>query len=162
MPAKGWRSFAVNQDFIKAKKRISTLDSKMKGQISESYVLAKLAEAGFDVWKPYMNNHKADLGVIIDNRLIRIQVKTATFDETSDRFRGSTTTKDKNGNHISYDGNLIDFFIFVCLEASAFYVIPAKICIKRRSLNFYPHRNKSKARYKFDTTEYKDAFRLIV
>lgn len=160
MPAKGWRAFEKNAELAQVKSEMSVVDPKMKGTIAESYTMLRLAELGFDIWLPYMNNHRADLAVLQNGRLIRIQVKSATFDLRSDRFRAMLTTRDKTGKHIGYLPETQDFFIVKCEGVFAFYVIPSAVGIEHSSLNFYPHRERTWT-VSFDAEGYRDAFHLI-
>jgi hypothetical protein len=160
MPAKGWRGFERNQQLADIKMSLAHIDSKVKGTVAEGYVSARLAELGFDVWFPYMNNHKCDLAIHHNGRLIRIQVKSAGFDVRSDRFRSVLTTRDKNGKHIKYDPRSQDFFIIKCEGVWVFYVIPSHVGVEHHSLNFYPHRDRVFLR-SFDAEVYRDGFDLI-
>lgn len=146
---------------LKFKTEWDQLDSKVKGVVVENYVANKLAELGFDVWKPMMNNHTADLGVWLSGRLIRIQVKAATYDPVTKRFRCSLQTRDKHGKHICYQPTSVDFFIVFCPGVMAFYVIPATIGCKEHSLNLYPHRGRFKEATSYIWERYKDAFDLL-
>lgn len=160
MPAKGWRAFEKNAELAQVKSELANIDSKMKGSIAESYAALRLAELGFDVWLPYMNNHKADLAVLQNNRLIRIQVKSAGFDLQSDRFRVMLTTRDKTGKHIPYSADTQDFFLVKCEGIFVFYVIPAPVGLEHPSMNFYPHRDRTWST-SFNAEGYRDAFYLI-
>lgn len=160
MPAKGWRGFEKSQDMAQVKAELADIDPKMKGSIAESYVALRLAELGFDVWLPYMNNHKADLAVFQNGRLVCIQVKSAGFDMQSDRFRAMLTTRDRSGKHILPNADSQDFFIVKCEGVTAYYVIPTEIGLAHRSLNFYPHRDRV-WHTGFDAEGYRDAFYLI-
>ena len=160
MPAKGWRGFEKNKELAAIKASMAQVDSKMKGTIAESYVAARLAELGFDVWFPYMNNHKTDLAVCRDGQLVRIQVKSAGFDLQSDRFRSVLTTRDKRGKHIKYKSSNQDFFIVKCDGIWVFYVVPSRVGVEHHSLNFYPHRKRAFLR-SFDAEIYRDGFELI-
>lgn len=160
MPAKGWKGYETATELIDAKAALSGIDSKMKGSIAESYVALRLAEMGFDIWTPYMNNHKADLAVLVGDRLVRIQVKTATFDLRRERFRVMLTTRDRNGKHINYKPESQDFFIIKPESVFVFYVIPSDVGIAHNSINLYPHRARVFPK-EFNAEIYKDAFHLL-
>ena len=160
MPARGWKGYEPNEKLANHKELLSEIDPKAKGSISESYVALHLAELGFDVWMPYMNNHRADMAVVCNDRLIRIQVKSAMFDVQHDRFRVVLTTKDKTGKHIGYRPETQDFFIVKCQGLFEYYVIPCEIGLAHPSLNLYPHRDRI-WRVSFDVEEYRNAFHLI-
>lgn len=160
MPSKGWRGYEKNEELANIKAALSEIDSKMKGSIAESYIAARLAELGFDVWFPYMNNHKTDLAVCQNGRIVRIQAKSATFDLQTERFRAMLTTRDKAGKHIRYDESQQDFFIVKCEGVWTFYVVPSAVGVAHHSLNFYPHRQRVFGGG-FDAEQYRDAFHLI-
>jgi hypothetical protein len=146
---------------VEFKKMWDGLDSKLKGTIIEGNVKNKLAELGFDVWIPYMNNHKADLGLLIDGRLIKLQVKSATYDPTTKRFRSMLQTRDRDGNHIKYKSADVDFFIVQCAGLQEFYIIPTAIGIENHSVNLIPHRNFFIQHSGPDWEVYRNAFDLL-
>jgi hypothetical protein len=160
MPIKGWRGFEKDVELAAIKAALTGVDTKAKGDIAESYIAARLTELGFEVWHPYMNNHKSDLAVCQNGQLIRLQAKSAGFDLQSERFRVMLTTRDKTGKHIKYNPDDVDFFIVKCEGVWAFYVIPAGVGIEHHSVNFYPHRDRVWTR-SFDCEGYRDAFDLI-
>ena len=64
----------VDSEHAAAKPKRNT---KLTGDISELRVLAALVEAGYHVWLPYGENHRADVVMEDgDGRLYRVQVKT--------------------------------------------------------------------------------------
>ncbi len=150
-----------DEDLVQAKEQWDKLDSKMKGTITEGYVANRLAEAGFDVWKPFMDNHKADMGVLKDGRLIRIQVKSATYDIPTKRFRTILKTRNAHGKHVEYEDGTIDVFIVFCPGIMAFYVIPAEVAKDNTAVNVLPHRERFKKAVAYVWGEYRDAFHLI-
>ena len=87
-----------------------------------------------------MNNHKVDLGILSNGRLIRIQVKSASYDKVYKKFRPQLQTRDKEGKHINYKDMDIDFFIIQCAGLPEFYVVPAAFGIKKYSANLFPNR----------------------
>jgi hypothetical protein len=160
MPAKGWRGYERDQDLIAVKETLRGVDTKAKGSIAESYIAARLTELGFEVWNPYMNNSKTDLAVCQNNQLVRIQVKSAGLELVNHRFRAMLTTRDKQGKHIKYLAEDVDFFIVKCEGVWAFYVIPAAVGIEHHSINLYPHRERVFPK-DFNAEVYRDAFDLI-
>jgi hypothetical protein len=118
------------------------LDNKAVGTINEHLIAIKLIMEGFDVFWPFMNNHKTDLLAVWGERTIKIQVKSGTYETSSKRFRVSFTTKDKDSNHIKYEAKDVDFFIVKCNGMEEFYVIPQEIAFNHHYANLYPHRIK--------------------
>ncbi len=141
--------------------RWSALDSKVKGTIAEDFVRARLAQEGFDVWTPYMNNHRSDVGVLVNGRLLRIQVKSASYDRESKRFRAMLQTRDKKKNHIAYRKDELDFFIVFCPFVNEFYVIPANVGIANHSVNMMPHRGRAISVGTDGWEQYRSAFALL-
>lgn len=152
----------IDDDFlVKHKERWDTLDSRVKGTIAESHIKSRLAEAGFDVWLPYANNHKADMGVYLSGQLIRIQVKSATYDPPTKRFRTMLQTHDKQHNHIAYDLADVDFFIVSCPGIADVYIIPAAIGCEHHAVNMLPHRDRLYRGTGVNWEIYKNAFGLL-
>ena len=85
-----------NQDVFKK------IDSKTVGTINEDEVKIKLATLGYDVFLPYMNNHKTDLVVIHKDKVCKLQVKSASYEQSNRRFRAQLRTKDKSNSFVSY------------------------------------------------------------
>ena len=141
----------------------SKLDSKIKGTIAEYKVAIKLAELGFKVYFPFINNQEEDLIIQKKNKYFRIQIKSATK-TNDDRFRTSIVRKrtiGKNkGKRIRYDN--IDFFIIYIPIFELFYVIPDGKTKTVNELNFYPHKIKTMVKPNiFDWDFYKNKFNLI-
>ena len=146
---------------LENKARWDGLDSKVKGTIAESNVKNKLAELGLDVWTPYMNNHRADVGIYHQGKLITVQVKSATYDPITKRFRTMLQTRDREGRHISYKEGEADFFIIYCPGVIDMYVIPASIGIINHAVNMMRHRERIYRGTGIDWEEYRNAFYLL-
>ena len=146
---------------VKHKEKWDTLDSKVKGTIAESHIESRLAEAGFDVWLPYANNHKADMGIYQSGQFVRIQVKSATYDLPTKRFRTMLQTRDKQRNHIAYNLADIDFFIVFCPGVADIYIIPAFVGYKHHAVNMLPHRDRLYRGTGVDWEIYENAFELL-
>lgn len=80
-----------------------------------------------------------------------------------DYFMTMLQTRDRDGNHIRYKSEDIDFFIVYCagLPAPEFYVIPACVGIERHSVTMFPHRTRLIKLTRFDFEIYRDAFHLL-
>jgi len=138
----------------------SNLDSKAKGTISEGYVKNKLCELGFSVLVPFMGNDKYDLAVDCCGSVVRIQVKCATYDTKTKRFRANLQTRDRNGKHIKYKKDDVDVFVVFCPIVFCFYVIPVDIGIVNHSVGLFPHRgNFQKCANSWES--YRDRFDFI-
>lgn len=153
---------SIDDTALMAQKAIwDQLDSKAKGSVVEGYVASRLTELGFDVWRPFTLNHTSDMGVFVDGRFLRIQVKTATYDPPSKRFRATLKTRDRTRAHQVYASGLLDFFIVFCPIVTAYYVVPAGVGNRNPSLNLLPHRGAFKRGPAYEWEAYRDAFDLL-
>ena len=137
-----------------------TLDTKLVGTITEDQVRVKLALLGFDVFVPYMNNHKTDLALVRGAHICKLQVKSAVYDRGNKRFRAQLRTKDREGHHIGYSAADVDFFLVKCNGLEEYYVIPYAIGNIQHNLNLYPHRLKMRVKG-VDFEPYRNNFELL-
>lgn len=127
------------------KKSWDTLDSTVKGSISEGYVKTKLAERGFDVWEPCSQNHRTDLIVMAGSAINRIQVKTGTYSLSTKCYQVNFSRHRRGGKRSDYESADVDFFVVYCagLPRVDLYIIPAtEINGKNRCPRLFPHRRK--------------------
>ena len=136
------------------------MDTKLIGSITEDQVKIKLSFLGFDVFAPYMNNHKTDIAVAEGRRICRIQVKSATYDKENKRFRSILRTKDRTGHFIGYSMADVDFFVVKCNGIEEYYVVPFKVGDAHHSLNLYPQRLKMRCKG-VDFEPFRNAWHLI-
>jgi hypothetical protein len=137
-----------------------SLDSKLVGSITEEQVKIKLAISGFEIFTPYMNNHKTDVAVVKGQKICRIQVKAAVYDRENKRFRAQLRTKDRDGHFIGYSASDVDFFVVKCNGTEEYYVVPYGIGNSHHNLNLYPHRLKMRV-MGVDFEPYRNAFDLV-
>ncbi len=139
------------------------LDTSVKGSIAEGYVRVRLMELSLDVWEPCAQNHKTDFIVVSGDKMLRIQVKCATYDEDRKRFRANLHRRTRGGKHSLYEADEVDFFIVLCLglERPDFYVIPATEIGRQPSINLLPHRRRMTVFREFSWEQFRDAFSLM-
>ena len=53
------------------------MNSKRIGNVGEAYALAKLVEMGIPVYQQFGDNEPADYIILIDNKLLKVQVKSS-------------------------------------------------------------------------------------
>jgi len=135
------------------------LDTKLKGKIAEELATIRLVEEGFDVWEPYMPQHKTDLIVLHESKAVKIQVKSASWDRKTGRFRVPLHRKTKLGR-AAYKMSDAHFFVIVCLGINAFYVAPFNETEISRYANLYPHRPRM-IQKGFSWEKYRNAFPLL-
>ena len=149
-----------DDELVSNQRTFLTLDSKIIGSITEDQVKIKLSIAGFDVFSPYMNNHKTDLVIANGSIICKIQIKSAVYDQENKRFRSQLRTKNRKGKFIGYSKEDVDFFIVKCNGIEEYYVVPYEIGNLNHSLNLYPHRLKMRVQG-LDWEKYRNAFNLI-
>lgn len=89
------------------------MNSKRIGNIGEAYALAKLVELGIPVYQQFGDNEAADYIILVNNKALKIQVKTSNG-FSGDKVTFSLTTSNahrKNGGRHKYSTNDIDAFI---------------------------------------------------
>lgn len=145
------------------KRKWDALDSTVKGTISENYVKTRLAEKGFDVWEPATQNHRTDLIILVGQRVVRLQVKTATYDLATKCFRANFSRRRRGKAATNYDGADVDFFVVYCagLQPVRLYIVPAG-AVKNRSPRLFPNRDRLLSiEGKAPLERFLDAFELL-
>jgi hypothetical protein len=61
-----------------------------KGEITESMVLARLVQLGYSCLIPWGHDHRYDIAIDFDGKLVRIQCKTAHYTEKSGSLQFNT------------------------------------------------------------------------
>lgn len=141
--------------------RMLDLDNKAVGTITENAAFIQLALEGFDVFLPYMNNHKTDALVLRGAAVSKLQMKTAVYDKENKRYRCELGTKHvREGTRTQYDEADVDFFVVKCGGLDEWYIFPHEISTRYRTPNMYPHRLKQVHRG-FDFEPYRNRWDLI-
>ena len=101
------------------------MNSKRIGNIGEAYALAKLVELGIPVYQQFGDNEPADYIIIVNNNLLKIQVKTSTtYDGERTRFDlTSSTMHRKNGDRHKYSVGEVDAFICYDISTKEIFLI---------------------------------------
>ncbi|MCU0355137.1 MAG: group I intron-associated PD-(D/E)XK endonuclease [Cytophagales bacterium] len=103
------------------------MDTKLKGDIAEQAVILHALKQGWGVLKPVGDRLPYDLVLDISGRLVKIQVKSAWFDEKRKNYVIDTRRTKTNRRQMLrdiYKPNDFDFAIAYIEETSVFYVIP--------------------------------------
>jgi len=100
---------------------------KAIGERSETKIIAKLSEVGYDVLKPFGDNLRYDLVIEdADGKFWRVQCKTGWMDEAKTVIKFATASSYnhtmKNKGWKDYRGQ-IDYFAVFCPENRGTYLI---------------------------------------
>jgi len=112
------------------------MDTKQVGGISVQAVVLEALDHDWGVSLPLCDNLPYDL--IIDNRLklLKIQVKTAWYDDKKDLYLASvrsSCTNRKVYKHKTYDIQDFDFAVIYVKKLSVFYVMPVEVFLSYKS-----------------------------
>jgi hypothetical protein len=103
------------------------MHSKLKGNIGELKVAAKLSELGYSVFKELGDLSKIDLIIEKNYKLIKFQVKAVTSKNGVVHLK---STKSGPNYQFSYNENHVDFFALYLLDLDRIAFIPIKNVIK--------------------------------
>ena len=118
---------------------MNELTTQQKGITTEMFVAARLLSLGYNVSQPFCQDSKYDLIVDVDNRLLRLQVKTARLEPSgkSITFNCRSTTKNSQTHKSrSYQENEIDYF--ATYWNNEVYLIKVGECSSSKTLHLVP------------------------
>lgn len=102
------------------------MNSKRIGNIGEAYALAKLVELGIPVYQQFGDDEPADYLIIVNDKILKIQVKTSTL-SNNDRVifdLTSSTLHRNNGDKHKYSTKEVDAFICYDSNNKKLFLIP--------------------------------------
>jgi PD-(D/E)XK endonuclease len=108
---------------------LNTRTTVRKGQITETKILARLTELGYDCLIPWGNDRRYDLAIDNDRQLLRIQCKTGRLNEKKGIIEFNTAityhARGDSGSHVrkGYIGQA-DYFGVYCPELDRLYLVP--------------------------------------
>ncbi|MFH1576393.1 MAG: group I intron-associated PD-(D/E)XK endonuclease [Candidatus Margulisiibacteriota bacterium] len=106
------------------------MDTKLKADIAESAVVTELLRRGFRVLKPVGDRLPYDIALDHDDKLLRIQIKSAWFVRSRDYFAVDvrrTKTNRRNMRRERYSSKDFDFAILYIDEGPVFYIMPVAV-----------------------------------
>jgi prevent-host-death family protein len=126
------------------------MDSNRKGAIAEAEIALEAIRHGIPVLKPVAEHGRYDLGFEVGGRILRVQCKWASFDESAGVIRvglqGSWLSP--NGYvRSSYAEDEIDLVAVYCGDLDRCYLLPCSLVAGRRAiyLRISPPRNAQRA-----------------
>jgi hypothetical protein len=107
------------------------VNTKLKGDIAESHVIAAFLKAGKTVLMPFGDRNRYDLALEQDGDFKRVQVKTGRMRGNSLQFSScSVTSESGKVKHAHYKGQ-IDLFAVYDPETQKIYLVPVDLCHER-------------------------------
>ena len=131
-------------------------NTKLTGERSEAAFLARAADMGFGVAKPWGDSRRYDF--ILDNGecLHRVQVKcTESIRARAYETRATYTTGKGRAVYTKKD---IDFIAAHVVPLDIWYIIPVEVCTPAPMLRFYPQRQAKIMRLE----PYREAWTLVL
>lgn len=106
------------------------MDTKLKGDIAEQAVVLEALKKNWAVLQPVGDRLPYDLVFQIDNKFIRIQVKSAWWDEKKGNYVVDVRRTKTNRRRMlrdPYTNNDFDFAILYLQELHVFYIMPSEV-----------------------------------
>ena len=113
------------------------MDTKLKGDIAEHEVILSALKNGWGVAKMIGDRLPYDLVFDVNNKLVRIQVKSAWLDDKSNNYvidTRKTNTNSKSTTRSYYNDNDFDFAIIYIDTLKVFYIMPISVFLSYKSL----------------------------
>ena len=103
----------------------SKMNSKRIGNVGEAYALARLVEMGIPVYQQFGDNEPADYIILIDNKPLKVQVKSSdTYDGDKVVFDlTSSTVHRTNGDKHKYTIEEVDIFICYDIQTKELFLV---------------------------------------
>ena len=103
----------------------SKMNSKRIGNVGEAYTLARLVEMGVPVYQQFGDNEPADYIILIDNKPLKVQVKSSdTYDGDKVIFDlTSSTVHRTNGDKHKYTTEEVDIFICYDIKTRELFLV---------------------------------------
>jgi len=111
---------------------------KLRGEWAELRFMARAAEHGLCIAKPWGDMARYDFAVEHNGRFLRIQVKCTKYK------RGRSYKCHVTHNGIPYAQDQVDFIAAYVIEADVWYIIPTAALEGRIHVMLSPHRQNSK------------------
>ncbi|MFY8000840.1 MAG: group I intron-associated PD-(D/E)XK endonuclease [Candidatus Kapaibacteriota bacterium] len=112
------------------------MDTKLKGDIAEQAAVLEGLKHGWNVLKPVGDRLSYDIVYEISGSFIRIQVKSAWFDESRQNWVIDTRRTKTNRRQMvrdSYTSDDFDFALVYIDEFNIFYIFPVSVFIRYAS-----------------------------
>ncbi len=129
------------------------MTGKRRGEIAEAAFMAKVAGLGMGVAKTWGDSDRYDFIVDAGKRLRRVQVKSAHREGKDGGY--SVRLHDNSLN--PYRGEDIDALVAYVVPEDAWYVFPAAVFGRLRSMKLFPGSRKKRSRFE----PYREAWEIL-
>jgi hypothetical protein len=127
-------------------------DCKQRGEWAELCFMARAAQEGLKVSKPYGDSSSYDVGVQYHGRILRVQVKSTIYKR---RGIDSYSLNIHGPRRQLYPSGSFDFFAVYLIPIDTWYIIPFADIATNFSLHFTP----GSKRQKYE--KYREAWHLL-
>lgn len=124
-------------------------DKKKRGEWAESVFMARAAEHGLPVSKPWGEMSSYDFVIGKTGRFVSVQVKSTICKE------GTGYECTVRGGHKAYPAGAFDFLAAFVVPADAWYFIPLRLIRGKRSIMLHPDSHTG------DYEKYREAWHLL-
>jgi hypothetical protein len=138
------------------------MDTKLKGDIAEQAVILLALKQGWGVLKPVGDRLPYDMVFDINGKFIKIQVKSAWFDESRQNYvvdNRRTKTNRRIMLREKYNESDFDFAIIYLEEIHIFYIMPVNVFISYSSEIHLVETEKRQRKPK--SADYREAWHLL-
>jgi PD-(D/E)XK endonuclease len=138
------------------------MDTKLKGDIAEQAVVLYALKQGWGVLKPYGDRMPYDIVFDINGIFLKIQVKSAWFDESRQNYVVDTRRTKTNRREMirsTYKILDFDFAVIYIQDLEIFYVMPSDVFIGYGSEIHLVETEKRQRKPK--SSEFRNAWELI-
>jgi hypothetical protein len=112
--------------------------SKLRGEWAELRFMARAAEHGLIVSRPWGDSASYDFAIEHNGRFLRVQVKSTQY------RRGNSYKCHVSANGVPYRPDQLDFIAAYAIPADAWYIIPTPATNNQIHILLSPHRPNSK------------------
>jgi hypothetical protein len=130
--------FQKNSNGSMPKRKKIIQDKKLRGEWAEMQFMARAAEHGLPVSKPWGEMTRFDFVVGTPRHFASVQVKSTAYKVDT----GYSCTV--RGSHTAYRPGAFDFLAALVVPEDIWYIIPAAAIRGKDSINFYPGSTTSK------------------
>jgi hypothetical protein len=138
------------------------MDTKLKGDIAEQAVILLALKQGWGVLKPVGDRLPYDMVFDINGKFVKIQVKSAWFDESRQNYvvdNRRTKTNRRIMLREKYNESDFDFAIIYLEEIHIFYIMPVNVFISYSSEIHLVETEKRQRKPK--SADYREAWHLL-